>query len=125
MAKGIVFPIKINLLKVLINKEFKMKRDIGVIILSVLLVFALAGCKKNEPAESMMNHQQWNTLSTDQKHIKVATELKTIESAGLTVSANEYYFTDRLDYYFKENPTDEIFLKEVIIRIGLTNGVIH
>lgn len=85
----------------------------------------LVGCKKNDTTSSITNYQEWNSLTADQKHIKVATELNTIESVGLTVTANEYYFTDRLDIYYKKNQSKEIPLKDAILRVGFSNGVIH
>ncbi|WP_394233796.1 hypothetical protein [Niallia oryzisoli] len=101
-----------------------MSRKLFLSVLTVFLIFISVGCSKPEVQEETYA-EFWNQLDRNQKQWLVSTELEKLKASGYSIIVEEYYFIDRLDRYYTDDPPGDLPVKEALKKIGLSSGVIQ
>ncbi|PLT33199.1 hypothetical protein [Bacillus sp. V5-8f] len=101
-----------------------MLRKFNVFALPFIMIFIMVACNDHE-FNGMSPAEYWNSLDRNQKHILVTTELEKLRGSGLTIIVEEYYFIDKLDEYYNENPSGKLPVHEAVRKIGNSTGTIQ
>lgn len=93
-------------------------------LLTLFLISTLLACNKTEVTDKSYA-EYWNGLDMNQKQWIVATELEKLKTVGYTVIVEEYYFIDRLDVYYNDNPPGDLPVPKALKNIGFSTGTLQ